>query len=61
MTGFAGELETHVTVRADDPGRVDTLRAWAEARGLAFHHIVVDRGVTPSQPMVSRRLGLTFG
>jgi len=55
VADFAGEFETHVTVRADDPARLDALRAWADARGLTFHHIVLDRGLTPSQPMVTRR------
>ena len=52
---FAGEFETHVTVRAGDPARLDALRAWADDRGMKFHHIVLDRGLTPSQPMVTRR------
>lgn len=55
MADFAGEFETHVTVRADGPARLDALRTWADARGLTFHHIVLDRGLTPSQPMVTRR------
>lgn len=55
MADFAGEYETHVTVRADNPDRLDALRALADARGLTFHHIVLDRGFTPSQPMVTRR------
>lgn len=55
MADFAGEFETHVTVRADDPARLDALRAWADARGVTFHHIVLDRGLSPSQPMVTRR------
>jgi hypothetical protein len=55
VTEFAGEFETHVTVQADDPARLDALRAWAEAGGLTFHHIILDRGLTPSQPMVTRR------
>jgi hypothetical protein len=55
VAAFAGEFETHVTVRADDPARLVALRAWADARGLTFHHIVLDRGLTPSQPMVTRR------
>jgi hypothetical protein len=52
---FEGEFETHVTVRAADPSRVDEIRAWADRHRLKFHHIVLDRGLTPSQPMVSRR------
>ena len=52
---FEGEFETHITVRVEGPSEVDALRAWAADRHLKFHHIVLDRGVTPSQPMVSRR------
>ncbi len=54
---FEGEFETHVTVRAAEPADIDALRAWADGRRLAFHHIVLDRGRTPSQPMVGRRGG----
>jgi hypothetical protein len=52
---FAGAFETHITVRATDSTDIDALRLWAERHNLAFHHIVLDRGQTPSQPMVSRR------
>jgi hypothetical protein len=52
---FEGEFETHITVRVEGPSEVDALRAWAVDRQLKFHHIVLDRGLTPSQPMVSRR------
>jgi hypothetical protein len=52
---FAGKFETHITVPIEESVRIDALRAWAESRHLRFHHIVLDRGATPSQPMVSRR------
>jgi hypothetical protein len=52
---FAGEFETHVTVRVANSDTFGALRAWAKHHGLAFHHIVLERGRTPSQPMVSRR------
>lgn len=52
---FTGEFETHVTVRADDPAAVETIRGWADRHGLKFHHIELARGATPSQPMVTRR------
>jgi hypothetical protein len=52
---FEGEFETHITVRTADPAALGTLQTWAEHHHLAFHHIVLDRGQTPSQPMVSRR------
>jgi hypothetical protein len=52
---FDGEFETHVTVRAEGPDGIEALRSFAERHGLTFHHIVLDRGRTPSQPMVSLR------
>jgi hypothetical protein len=52
---FEGEFETHVTIRADARADIDPLRIWAVRHGLSFHHIVLDRGQTPSQPMVGRR------
>jgi hypothetical protein len=52
---FEGEFETHVTVRVEGPSEVDALRLWAADRRLKFHHIVLDRGLTPSQPMVGGR------
>ena len=52
---FAGEFETHLTVRTTDDAGLDELRLWAAARGLKFLHILLDRGRTPSQPMVTRR------
>jgi hypothetical protein len=55
MAEFEGEFETHVTVRAADSAGVESLRVWAERHGLTFHHIVLARGRTPSQPMVGRR------
>lgn len=55
MAKFEGEFETHVTVRAVDSVAIDSLRAWAARHRLAFHHIVLDCGQTPSQPMVGRR------
>jgi hypothetical protein len=52
---FDGDFETHITVRGDDPAAVEALRLWAGRHGLRFHHIVLDRGRTPSQPMLGRR------
>ncbi|GAA1574221.1 hypothetical protein GCM10009678_66160 [Actinomadura kijaniata] len=54
--GFSGEFETHVTV----DGPADDLAGWAEARGLKFVHILLDRGRTPSQPMLTLRTGGTL-
>jgi hypothetical protein len=55
--GFDGELETHVTVALDDDapnGALARLRTWAASRGLKFTHIVLARGRTPSQPMLTQ-------
>jgi hypothetical protein len=50
---FLGEFETHLTVRVDDPIDLDALRTWAALHRIKFTHIVLDRGQTPSQPMVT--------
>jgi hypothetical protein len=55
VADFAGEFETHITVRADTPNRLDALQDWADEHGLKFHYIVLDRGLTPMQPMVTRK------
>lgn len=52
---FAGEFETHITVRLGPQRGVEALREWAAEHGLKCLHIVLDRGVTPSQPMLTRR------
>ena len=53
-----GDFETHVTVRLDGDGAAPddaaALRQWAEERGLKFTHIVLARGRTASQPMLTR-------
>lgn len=56
MNHFAGEFETHLTVahssRADDE---DRLRGWAERHGVKYTRIMLDRGATPDQPMLTVR------
>ncbi|MFO0825308.1 MAG: hypothetical protein U0792_19665 [Gemmataceae bacterium] len=52
---FEGEFETHITIRVAEPANINSLLEWAESRRLTFHHIVLDRGQTPSQPMIGRR------
>ncbi|GHG79432.1 hypothetical protein [Streptomyces griseocarneus] len=54
-TSFSGDFEAHLTVRADDPAGVAALEAYAAARGVKFTHIVLERGRTPSQPMLTLR------
>ena len=57
---FTGEFETHLTIRADHPSRIDKLRRWSHSHGLKFTHIVLDRGTTVSQPMLTRSGSGTF-
>ncbi|MGW4671592.1 hypothetical protein [Streptomyces sp. NPDC004324] len=56
MNHFAGEFETHLTVAhsstADDE---DRLRGWAERHGVKYTRIMLDRGATPDQPMLTVR------
>jgi hypothetical protein len=47
---FAGDFETHVTVR---PAAARPVAGWAAARGLTFVHIVLERGRVASQPMLT--------
>lgn len=49
-----GEFETHVTFRCPD-AEIDALAAWGRARGAGVTHIVLERGRTPSQPMLTLR------
>ncbi|GGV40210.1 hypothetical protein GCM10010182_75950 [Actinomadura cremea] len=46
---FAGDFETHVTVRGD----AGAVAEWAAARGVKFVHIVLERGRVVSQPMLT--------
>ena len=48
----AGGYETHLTVAATT--NVEALEGWAHDHGYKFGHIVLDRGETPSQPMLTR-------
>lgn len=47
-----GEFETHVTFDCTD---VEGLAEWGSARGAGLTHIVLARGATPSQPMLTWR------
>jgi len=45
-------FETHLTVRVPQPGDEDAgLARWAQRRGMKYARILLDRGVTPQQPM----------
>lgn len=50
---FTGDFETHLTV--DPSGGHDRLVAWADAHGLKCSTIVLDRGASPDQPMITLR------
>ncbi|SOD65706.1 hypothetical protein SAMN06297387_12317 [Streptomyces zhaozhouensis] len=54
LPAIRGEWEAHLTVGCP-PARVAALASWAERHGHGFVHIVLARGATPSQPMVSLR------
>jgi hypothetical protein len=49
---FSGDFEVHLTGSAQE---VDGLAAFASRRGAKFTHILLDRGDTPSQPMLTVR------
>jgi hypothetical protein len=55
VKAFAGVFETHLTVRL--PGRLgegdEGLARWGESRGMKCAEILLDRGVTPQQPMLT--------
>ncbi|MDA2806030.1 nucleotidyl transferase AbiEii/AbiGii toxin family protein [Nocardiopsis suaedae] len=50
---FAGDFETHLTLDARTPDRIEEAARWARAHGLKFTHIELDRGSSASQPMVT--------
>jgi hypothetical protein len=52
---FAGEFETHITVQLGALQSNASVRDWGLRHGLKSLHIVLDRGDTVSQPMLTRR------
>jgi hypothetical protein len=52
---FAGEFETHITVNLKSIDEIKPLQKWGTERGFKFLHILLDRGLTASQPMLTRR------
>ncbi|MBO2454399.1 hypothetical protein J4573_45440 [Actinomadura barringtoniae] len=52
LGNFAGDFEVHLTVA---PGDVGALERWAHPHGLKLTHIVLERGRTVSQPMLTLR------
>jgi hypothetical protein len=55
IVDFQGEFETHITVADADASGLERLRDRANCRGFSVHHIILNCGLTPSQPMVSYR------
>jgi hypothetical protein len=61
VKAFDGVFETHLTVRL--PGRLgegdEGLARWAERHEMKYAMILLDRGATPQQPMLTyHRLGM---
>jgi hypothetical protein len=53
---LAGEFETHITVSLNDNiDEIKRLHRWCIDRNLKFLHILLDRGISRSQPMLTRR------
>lgn len=51
-----GHFEAHITVNCDNgTASASRLERWSAARGWKFTHIVLARGRTPSQPMLTLR------
>ncbi|NSC24729.1 hypothetical protein FM076_27670 [Streptomyces albus subsp. chlorinus] len=61
LSRFSGEFEIHLTVDGGCPALPSgALAARAAERGWKYAHIVLDRGRTPSQPMVTLDAEGTF-
>jgi hypothetical protein len=53
---FTGEFETHITVSLkNNIDGIEWLHGWCIDRNLKFLHILLDRGASKSQPMLTRR------
>lgn len=55
FTEFTEEFETHITVRLPNSDDWSRLHQWSIDHGLKSLHILLDRGLTASQPMLTRR------
>src|SRR5262245_59291125 len=54
LDAMPGHFETHLTLSAAEADD-DQIGAWADAHGLKYTRIVLDRGQTPEQPMLTIR------
>ena len=57
MRDFTGAFETHLTVvlPSGPTGDEEALRRWAESHGMKYTRILLDRGGTRDQPMLTYR------
>lgn len=51
---FQGEFETHITLALAGQEEFQSLSQWSQQHDLKCTHIVLERGVTTSQPMLTR-------
>lgn len=51
---FEGEFETHITVNLSQSEQWEYFAKWCQSRDLKCVHIVLERGLTASQPMITR-------
>ncbi|MGF6882666.1 hypothetical protein ABIA39_001608 [Nocardia sp. GAS34] len=55
LAAARGDFEAHITVATDEPGTAATLERYATHHDMKFTHIVLLRGRTPDQPMLTVR------
>jgi hypothetical protein len=50
---FTGKFETHLTVHLETPSEMTRLKQWSTDHHVKFLHIILDRGSSRSQPMLT--------
>ncbi|WP_327147340.1 hypothetical protein [Nocardia sp. NBC_01329] len=55
LAAVHGDFEAHITIRASGAGTVVALERYAARHDMKFTHIVLMRGRTPDQPMITVR------
>jgi hypothetical protein len=53
LAAVRGDFEAHITVATDEPGTVTALEHYAALHDMKFTHILLLRGRTPDQPMLT--------
>jgi len=53
MRNYFGEFEMHLSVNTSSESELDSFRAWCKQHDFKCVHIVLDRGLFSSQPMVT--------